>query len=286
MDQPFEELRPYLFSIAYRMLGSAADAEDVVQEAFLRWQRVEDVEHPKAYLSKVVTRLCIDHLQSARVRRETYVGPWLPEPLLTDVSPDAAEEVERAESLSMAFLVMLETLSPVERAVFLLREVFGYEYAEIAEAVGRSEDNCRQIAHRAKQHLEARRPRFTAEKDKQQELLAAFFEACAFGDLDKLTGLLAEDVTLWSDGGGRVRAARRPIYGRDKVARFILGILAKGGGRLAIQVAEVNGQPGFVAFEGERPDTVAAIDMTEEGISGIRLVVNPEKLTGITRRPG
>ena len=286
MDQSFEELRPYLFSLAYRMLGSAADAEDVVQEAYLRWQRAEDVEHPKAYLSKVVTRLCIDHLQSARVRRETYVGPWLPEPLLTDVTPDAAEEVERAESLSMAFLVMLETLSPVERAVFLLREVFGYEYGEIAEAVGRSEDNCRQIAHRAKQHLEARRPRFTAAKDKQQELLAAFFEACAFGDLDRLTGVLAEDVTLWSDGGGRVRAARRPIYGRDKVGRFVLGILAKGGDRLAIQVAEVNGQPGFVAFEGDRPETVAALDMTEEGISGIRLVVNPEKLAGITRLPG
>ena len=286
MDQSFEELRPYLFSLAYRMLGSAADAEDVVQDAFLRWQHAEDVQHPKAYLAKIVTRLCIDHLQSARVRRETYVGPWLPEPLLTDVSPDAAEEVERAESLSMAFLVMLETLSPVERAGFLLREVFGYEYAEIAEAVGRSEDNCRQIAHRAKQHLEARRPRFTAEKEKQEQLLGAFFEACALGDLEKLTGVLAEDVTLWSDGGGRVRAARRPIQGRDKVGRFVLGILRKGGAELTIQVAEVNGQPGFVAFAGDHPDTVAALDMTDEGISGIRLIVNPDKLAGITRLSG
>lgn len=286
MNQSFEELRAYLFSLAYRMLGSAADAEDIVQEAFLRWRRVEGVEHPKAYLSKVVTRLCIDHLQSARVRRETYVGPWLPEPLVTEMSPDAAEEVERAESLSMGFLVMLETLSPVERAVFLLREIFGYGYAEVAEAVGRSEDNCRQIAHRAKQHIEARRPRFTAEKVKQQELLTAFFEACASGELDRLTGVLTEDVTLWSDGGGQVRAARKPIYGRDKVARFVLGILAKGGAQLAIQVAEVNGQPGFVAFEGERPDTVAALDMTEGGISGIRLVVNPDKLAGITRVTG
>ena len=285
MEETFEELRPYLFSLAYRMLGSAADAEDVVQDAFIRWQRADGVANSKAYLSKVVTRLCIDHLRSARVRRESYVGPWLPEPLLTDASPDAAKAVERAESLSMAFLVMLESLSPVERAVFLLREVFGYGYEEIAETVGRSEANCRQIAHRAKEHIEARRPRFIAEKAKQQQLLAAFFEACAGGDLERLTGVLTEDVTLWSDGGGRVRAARRPIYGGAKVARFVLGILGRTEESAAVQVAEVNGQPGFIVFEDGRPGTVAALDMTDEGIAGIRLVVNPEKLSGIARPP-
>ncbi len=276
MSETFGDLRPYLFSLAYRMLGSAADAEDIVQEAFLRY-RADEVEHPKAYLSKVVTRLCIDQLRSARVRRESYVGPWLPEPLLTDAAPDAAEEVERAETLSLAFLVMLETLSPVERAVFLLREVFGYEYDDIAETVGKSAENCRQIAHRAKQHIEARRPRFHPGKEKRDQLMGAFFTACAFGDLDGLMNVLAEDVTLWSDGGGKVRAARRPIEGRTKVARFILGILSKEEG-LTIQVAEVNGGPGFVVFDGARPTTVASFDIADEGIAGVRLIVNPDKL--------
>ena len=283
MQETFEELRPYLFSLAYRMLGSTADAEDVVQDAFLRWGDGTGVEHPKAYLSKVVTRLCIDHLGSARVRRETYVGPWLPEPLLTDSAPDVADEVERVDSLSLAFLTLLETLSPVERAVFLLREVFGYDYEEIAEIVGKSATNCRQIAHRAQEHIEARRPRFTTEKDRREALLSAFFEACALGDLQGLTDLLSEDVTLWSDGGGRVRAARRPIHGPAKVGRFLQGILAKADPDMAIRVAEVNGQPGFVVYQGDRPETVAALDITDAGISGIRLVVNPEKLRSIGR---
>lgn len=275
--EAFEDVRGYLFSLAYRMLGSAADAEDIVQEAYLRYRAAGDVEHPKAYLSKVVTRLCIDHLRSARVRRESYVGPWLPEPLLTDPAPGAAEQVERAESLSLAFLVMLETLSPVERAVFLLREVFGYGYDEIAEAVGKSTENCRQIAHRAKQHIEARRPRFRPEREKRDGLMQAFFAACATGDLEGLLAVLADDVILWSDGGGKVRAARRPIEGRAKVARFLLGILSKADD-VAVQVAEVNGQPGFLVFDGEQPTTVASLEMAEDGIAGVHLVVNPEKL--------
>lgn len=281
MREGFEELRSYLFSLAYRMLGSAADAEDIVQEAYLRWERTSDVEHPKAFLSKVVTRLCIDHLKSARVRRETYVGPWLPEPLLTSTEPDVAEQAERADSLSMAFLVMLESLSPIERAIFLLREVFGYPYPEVAEIVGKSEANCRQIAHRAKEHIEARRPRFSADQKQREELMTAFFNACAMGDLEGLTNLLSEDVVLWSDGGGKVRAARRPVHRPAKVARFVLGILSKASGDIAIQVAEVNGQPGFLVFAGDRPDTVGSLDMGDGGICGIRLVVNPEKLTKV-----
>ena len=281
MREGFEELRSYLFSLAYRMLGSAADAEDIVQEAYLRWDRTSDVEHPKAFLSKVVTRLCIDHLKSARVRRETYVGPWLPEPLLTSAEPDVADQIERADSLSMAFLVMLESLSPIERAIFLLRDVFGYPYPEVAEIVGKSESNCRQIAHRAKEHIEARRPRFSADEKQREELMTAFFNACAMGDLEGLTNLLSEDVVLWSDGGGKVRAARRPIYGPAKVARFVLGILAKASGDIAIQVAEVNGQPGFLVFAGDRPDTVGSLDIGEGHIRGIRLVVNPDKLTKV-----
>ena len=283
MQDSFEELRPYLFAIAYRMLGSAADAEDIVQEAFLRWQRAPDAAQPKPYLSKVVTRLCIDHLRSARVRRETYVGPWLPEPLLTDTSDDL-EAVERTDSLSMAFLVLLETLSPIERAVFLLREVFGYDYPDVAEVVGKSEANCRQIAHRAKEHVEARRPRFAAEKRKQQELMSAFFEASASGDLERLRSLLTEDAVLWSDGGGKVRAARRPIEGRDKVARFIVGIVSKAGEDLSIQVAEVNGQPGFVAFQSGRLGTVAALDVSDNGIHAVRVVANPDKLARLNQR--
>lgn len=284
MSQTFEDVRPLLFSLAYRMLGSAADAEDIVQDAFIRYEQADDVEHPKAYLSKVVTRLCIDHLRSARVRRESYVGTWLPEPLLTDSTPDVSEEVEQSDSLSLAFLVMLETLSPVERAVFLLREVFGYEYDEIGETVGKSADNCRQIAHRAKRHIEARRPRFKPEKERRDELLGAFFVACGQGDLESLMELLAEDVTLWSDGGGKVKAARRPIEGRAKVARFLLGILAKEKRVLDIQVAEVNGSPGFVVFDGGRPRTVAALEMTQDGIQGVHLVVNPDKLKRLMPR--
>ena len=282
MNETFEEVRPYLFSLAYRMLGSTADAEDIVQEAFLRSRDAEEVEHPKAYLSTVVTRLCIDHLRSARVRRESYVGPWLPEPLLTDAAPDAAEEVERAETLSLAFLVMLESLSPVERAVFLLREVFGYDYDEIGETVGKSAENCRQIAHRAKQHIEARRPRFRPDKEKRDRLVEAFFAACALGDLDALMDVLAEDATLWSDSGGKVRAARRPIEGRRKVARFILGILSKEED-LTIQVAEVNGDPGFIVFDDGRPTTVASLDIADGGIGRVHLVVNPDKLARLRR---
>jgi RNA polymerase sigma-70 factor, ECF subfamily len=279
--EEFEQLRPYLFSIAYRMMGSVAEAEDIVQEAFLRWERTtDDVSSPKAFLSKVVTRLCLDELGSARSRRENYVGPWLPEPLVGE-SPDASEGAERAESLSIAFLVVLQSLSPLERAVFLLREVFDYDYSEIAEFVDRTEDACRQIAHRAKQHLAARRPRFEATRAQREEITARFLQACAMGDLEGLTELLSDDITLWSDGGGKVRAARRPIHGADKVARFVFGILKKAPPGAEIRIMKVNGQPGVILYDTNGPASLLTLDLGEERVQGIHIIVNPDKLKSI-----
>lgn len=292
----FAELRPLLFSIAYRMLGSITDAEDAVQEAFLRWSKAEEVESPKAYLTSVVTRLCIDQLRSARARRESYVGPWLPDPVLTAEGPlasDAADRMELLDSLSMAFLVLLESLTPVERAVFLLREVFGYDYTEVAEIVGRTETNCRQIALRARKQIEARRPRFEASPRRRQELTASFLRASEAGDLEGLMSLLSDDIVLWSDGGGKVQAARKPIRGVSNVARVVIGLLRKGEGKLEVTPAEVNGQPGFVVSTvNERIGAVAldVADGDEPRVTGIRIVVNPDKLKGITpvssRPPG
>ncbi|HYI44405.1 MAG TPA: RNA polymerase sigma-70 factor [Actinomycetota bacterium] len=275
----FHELRGYLFGLAYRMLGSAGDAEDIVQEAYLRWSNIsEPVDSPKAFLSKVTTRLCIDHLKSARVQRESYVGPWLPEPVPTEQIAGPEEAAEKADSLSMAFLVVLESLSPTERAVFLLREVFGYDYPEIAEIVDRSEANCRQIAHRAKEHIASRRPRFEASREQREDLMYRFMAACTMGDMDGLMTLLTEDITLFSDGGGRTRAARKPIYGASKVARFLLGVIQKAPEDYSTQIVNVNGQPAIALYEGTRPFTVLSLDMTEDRIQGLHVVVNPDKL--------
>jgi len=224
-----EELRPLLFSIAYRMLGSVGDAEDVVQEAFLRAERAEAdgtrIESRKAYLTTVTTRLAIDELKSARARRETYVGPWLPEPLLTSTEPDAAEHAEMADSLSISFLVLLETLSPVERAVFLLREVFDYGYDEIAEVVGKSEANCRQILVRARKRIDEGRPRFEADRRRQEQLARRFLEAFEEGDVDGFVELLADDVVFVGDGGGKGRGISRPVYGQRSVIRLLSSFL-------------------------------------------------------------
>lgn len=283
-------MRPLLFSIAYRMLGSVADAEDIVQEAFLRWSGVErdEVQSPRAYLVTVVTRLCIDQLRSARIRRETYFGPWLPDPVLTGADSqilDLGDRAELADSLSMAFLVLLESLTPVERAVFLLREIFGFDYPEVAGMVGRTAVNCRQIALRARKQVEDRRPRFPASEQAQQEMTARFMKACEFGDLDALRALLSEDIVLWSDGGGKVQAARKPIEGPDNVARLIIGLMRKWKGRLGVTPAEVNGQPGFIMSELGR-DRIGALVLEIAGshqvaITGIRIIVNPDKLSGI-----
>ncbi|HEY7873752.1 MAG TPA: RNA polymerase sigma-70 factor [Actinomycetota bacterium] len=275
-----EELRPLLFAIAYRMLGAVADAEDVVQEAFLRWSTADpaQVRSAKAYLSKVVTNLCIDRLRSAQRQRETYVGPWLPEPLLQETVPDAAEAAERADTLSMAFLVVLESLSPLERAAFLLHEVFGYEHAELAGMLGRSEAACRQLVHRAREHVAARRPRFEVDADEQRRLLQSFTIACAMGDLDGLTALLTDDVVLQSDGGGRATAARKPVVGARKVARFLVRVLQKKPPDLASRIVTVNGQPGLATYREDRLENVLTLDVADGRVQGIHIVANPEKL--------
>jgi RNA polymerase sigma-70 factor, ECF subfamily len=273
----YEELRPLLFSIAYRMLGSVSEAEDVVQETFLRFHRaVDEVESPKAYLSTVATRLAIDHLRSARVRREQYVGPWLPEPLLTA----EAEDDEDDETLSLAFLVVLETLSPVERAVFLLRDVFDFGYDEIAAIVERSEDNCRQLAVRARRRVEERRPRFETSREQRDELARRFFEAADAGDTDGLVSLLADDVVLYGDGGGKAPAAPYPIQGRERLSRVLVGF-AKQNRRFGLRVrpAQVNGQPGAAMVDADGAIVyVVGLDVADGLVQAVRSIVNPDKL--------
>ena len=279
----FESHRPLLFSIAYRMLGSVADAEDIVQEAYLRWREAPEAEvrSPKAYLSAVVTRLAIDRLRSARARREEYVGPWLPEPLVSERAEEVAVLDELDESLSMAFLVLLESLNPVERAVFILREVFDYDYDEIARIVGKSEANCRQIAHRARQSVAARRPRFERSPEQEERLTQQFVEACMNGDMEGLISLLSEDVTLWSDGGGKVAAAPYPIHGPERVARFLLGVLRTVPPGFFARPTWVNGGPGVVGYVDGHPTSVVALDAADGRLRGVRIVVNPEKLQAV-----
>jgi len=288
----YEQLRPLMFSIAYRMVSSVSEAEDIVQEAFLRFYRQSSegtaIESPKAYLSAVTTRLSIDHLRSARVRRESYFGPWLPEPLLTDSEPDAAQHAETADSLSLAFLVLLESLTPVERAVFLLREVFDYGYEEIAAIVGKTEDNCRQLAVRARRQVEAKKPRFESSRQRREELSRRFFEAAAKGDAEGLIRLLAADVVAYGDGGGKAAAFPRPVHGRERVARLLLGPTGRGQ-RLAvsgIRFAEVNGQPGAVFFDHEgRAVLVVSLDIADGFVQTVRAVSNPEKLRHLASWP-
>ncbi|HEX2088382.1 MAG TPA: RNA polymerase sigma-70 factor [Actinomycetota bacterium] len=279
----FEELRPRMFGLAYRMLGSVADAEDVVQEAFLRWQNAKGVREPAAFLTTVVTRLSIDHLKSARARRERYVGPWLPEPLLDDHMPDASEAAEISDSLSMAFLLVLESLTPAERAAFLLREVFGYPYGEIAGLLRTNEANVRQLVHRARQRIGERRQRFEADKEKQRELLAKFLFAVSTGEVDALVELLAEDAVCYTDGGGEVRAARRPIHGPDKIARFLNGVSKDLTPYLESQVLEVNGGPAILIRNEKRPWAMIMADAAEDKVQTIYILMNPKKLSAIDR---
>ena len=277
-SEVFDRHRPLLFSIAYGMLGSVVDAEDVVQEAYLRWQGTsrEGIRSPKAYLSAVTTRLCIDQLRSTRARRVDYIGPWLPEPLLTDTD---AEHADLDGALSVAFLVLLESLTPVERAVFLLREVFDYDYAEVSRLIGKSEANCRQISRRARASVAARRPRFESSPEEEEHLAQSFLVACLEGDMDGLLALLSNDVTLYSDGGGKTRAAINPIRGPEKVARFLAGILSKAPPGFVVRSNRVNGHPGFVGYFGDgRPQSVATFEVVDGSIGTIRLVVNPDKL--------
>jgi RNA polymerase sigma-70 factor (TIGR02957 family) len=277
-----DELRPLMFSIAYRMLGQVSEAEDVVQDAWLRMQTDDTiVRSAEAYATTVTTRLAIDHLRSARVRRETYVGPWLPEPLLTTpAGADPAVRAETADTLSMAFLVLLESLSPVERAVFLLRESFGYGYGQIAAVVEKSEANCRQIFARARARVGEHRPRFEASRAHRDELARRFFAACEQGDLAGLERLLAADVVFYGDGGGKAPAVRRPVQGRVQVVRFLGALLRQGTAQGArIEPVEVNGQPGARLIGGDgNLVSVLALDIADGHIQAMRNVLNPDKL--------
>ncbi len=282
-DGVYLTLRPLLMSIAYEMVGAVGEAEDIVQEAFLRLHRAAaggtEIESPKAWLSTVVTRLAIDHVRSARVRRETYVGTWLPEPLLTNPAPDAARHAEIVEALSMAFLVLLERLGPVERAVFLLRDVFGYGFDEIAAIVDKSEDNCRQIAVRARRHVQDGRPRFEASRERREALARRFFEAVGAGSTDALVDLLAAEVVLYTDGGGRGPAFPQPIHGRESVMRIFSGYRPAALGAVEQRFAELNGQPGVVFLDAEaRAVAVIALDVADGQVIAVRAISNPEKL--------
>jgi RNA polymerase sigma-70 factor (ECF subfamily) len=286
----FTETRPLLFSIAYRMLGSVADAVDVVQEAYLRWQRTPDldVREPRAYLTTVVTRLAINELRSARAKRETYVGPWLPEPLVTEHAPDSSASVELAESLSMAFLVMLERLSPIERAVLLLHDVFDFDHAEIARIVDKSEANCRQLLARAKKRVVADEARFDADREQAARLAERFTDAARAGDLDGMLAVLSDDITLWADGGGKVPgAALRPIHGADTVARFIIDRTERSAspGRTT-RPAQINGQPGFVIYMSGRPLTALIFHVRDGRIRTLYAVGNPDKLRNVAELTG
>lgn len=284
----FDQYRGLLFSIAYRMLGSVADAEDMLQESFIRWQQTssDEIRSPRAFLVTIVTRLCINHLESARVRREEYVGEWLPEPLVTDPKSDPSHVLRVDESLSMAFLVLLERLTSIERAVFLLREIFEYEYSEIATILGQSEANCRQILRRARQHVSKARPRFRASSEERRNLLERFLRTTSQGDMDGLVDLLASDVVLHSDGGGKALAVPNLIFGADKVARGILGSLEKLVPRnLLTRMALINGQPGIVSYLNGKPYSVLTLDTGEGLIRSIYVLTNPEKLAHLPELP-
>ncbi len=282
--EEFEELRTLLFAIAYRILGSVSEAEDAVQEAWLRWEAVETrPASTKAYLSAVVTRISIDVLRSARVRREEYVGPWFPEPLLNDPYEDPERSAELADSLSMAALVLLERLTPLERAVFVLRDVFGFGFPEIASAVDRSEPACRQLAVRARRHMDAGRPRFEADRKERDELAGRFFDAFREGDVDGLRELLAGDVQMVGDGGGKAPQWARAIVGAEHVSRLLVG-LAEPFDLIGVtaEPQEVNGQPGVIFRDRDgKVINILSIDIADGRVQMIRSVINPEKLTHV-----
>ncbi len=281
--QTFTQYRPLLFSIAYKMLGSVMEAEDIVQEAFLRWRENvgEEIRSPKSYLSTIVTRLSIDRLRSAQLQRESYIGPWLPEPLITEKGQSTAEIVSTNEHISMAFLVLLERLSPVERAVFLLREVFDYDYSDIAEIVDKSEANCRQIFRRAKLRVDESQNRFNPPPTKQQMMVQQFLNTVSSGDMSGLINLLSEDIGLYSDGGGKVTAARKPVLGSQKVATFLFNLSKRAPPDYSFQVTWINGQIGIINYFGRLPQSVFTFDLEGDQIKKIYAVVNPDKLKNI-----
>ena len=290
---PFDRHRRLLFTVAYQLLGNVTEAEDVVQDAWLRWSAADrsDVADPRAYLVRITSRLALDRLDSARSRRERYVGPWLPEPLLTGRDPvagappppDPDDAALLGEQVSLALLVVLETLSPAERAVFVLREVFGLPAAEVAAILGRGEAAVRQTAHRAREHVRARQPRFDADRSAQRVVTERFLAACAGGDVEALLAALAPDVVLVTDGGGRAKAALRPIVGAGKVARFLLATAAEGLSipGLHVEVADVNGAPGVVAWVGGAPFMTTSLVLADGLVEQVLVVRNPDKLRGL-----
>ena len=272
-----------LFGIAYRILASVADAEDILQDTWLKWSSIDAdrLDQPRAYLARTVTNLSINRLKSATVQRESYVGPWLPAPLV--MADDADRQAEQAEAISLAMLVVLETLSPLERAVFVLKDVFGFPFGEIAEILDRSEASVRQVGSRARSHVRARRPRYDAPADTRRRVTDRFLAACTGGDLNQMMELLAPDVIAWTDGGGKVRAALRPLYGAEHVARWLLGVLRRFPPGLGTRPVLVNGQPGLLVTSAGVPDNVVVIDPGPDGrIDAIRLIRNPDKLAHLT----
>lgn len=293
MDQDvFTTDRPLLFSIAYRMLGSATDAEDILQDAWLRYRGADrsSIRSPKAFAATIVTRLCLDRLKSVRTTREEYIGPWLPEPVLTSEIEGPDTVLQRTESVTLAFLVLLEKLSPVERAVFLLKDVFEYDHSEIAEMLGTTAANSRQLLHRAKARLAEGRPRLTGTSQSRRAIAERFTRAFSSGDGSELTALLAKEVGLWSDGGGKASAARRPLIGRDPVVRFLIGLhrTAQTAGLtprdVSLRIEDVNSEPALVVRVGQRLESIFVFSIVDGAISGIRVVRNPDKLAHIDRQ--
>jgi RNA polymerase sigma-70 factor (TIGR02957 family) len=287
----FNTDRPLLFSIAYRMLGSASDAEDVLQDAWLRYRSAYEtaIRSPKAFATTIVTRLCLDRLKSARASREEYIGPWLPEPVLTSELERPDGMLQRAESVTLAFLVLLETLAPEERAVFLLKDIFEYGHSEIAEMLGITIDNSRQLLHRAKARLAEGRPRLAGTAQARRAVAERFARAFASGDGSELRALLASDVGMWSDGGGKVSAARRPLVGRDEVLNFLIGVqrTAQTAGLTrdaSLTIEDVNSEPALVLRVGQRLESVFVLSINNETISAIRVVRNPDKLAHIDQQ--
>ncbi|MFF1282599.1 RNA polymerase sigma-70 factor [Streptomyces sp. NPDC058299] len=285
----FEEHRPFLMGVAYRMLGRVADAEDVVQDAWLRWYQADrtDVREPRAYLVRITTRLAIDRLRQVQSRGEAYVGPWLPEPYLTefgDTAPDSADRAVLADTVSLAVLVVLESLSPLERAVFVLREAFGYPYAEIAALLDRGEAAVRQLAGRARRHVAERRPRYDVDPARRRDLTERFIAAAVEGDLKGLMSLLAPDVQLVGDSGGKAKAPLRILHTADKVARFLVGISRSGPPGLALRLVEVNGGPAVLILTDDRPDSLFQLDMADGRVAAVYIVRNPDKLRSLAAR--
>jgi RNA polymerase sigma-70 factor (ECF subfamily) len=283
MDDVFSTERPLLFSIAYRMLGSASDAEDVLQDAWLRYFGAEGsaIRSPKAFATTIVTRLCLDRLKSAQATREAYVGPWLPEPVLTSECESPATMLQRAESLTLAFLVLLEKLSPEERAVFLLKDIFEYGHSEVAGMLGITEENSRQLLHRAKARLADQRPRLSGTPESRRAVAERFAKAFSTGNGSELSALLAADVGAWSDGGGKVVAARHPLLGHDRVLHVLLGLHRSAS---ALRIEDVNSEPALVIRVGDRLESIFVFSIDGDTVSGIRIVRNPDKLARIYRR--